>query len=162
MQLGWTYVFQIANFIVLFLLLRRWFWKPVAAYLERRRQHVESLLRDAERARVEAEQSRKDYEERIREAVREAQEIVDRAKDYARDLTAQLTEEARREADRIVQAARAEIQREKERAAREMSDQVVDLTLEVARKVLRREVHPHDHARMVDEFVSRIAGGARS
>lgn len=158
MQFSWTYVFQIVNFVVLFLLMRRWFFRPVAAYLERRQQHVESMLRDAEKARTEAEESRKDYEQRIREASREAQEIVDRAKDYARDLTAQLAEEARREADRIIQAARVEIQSEKERATREIRDQVVDLSLEVARKVLRREVRPDDHARMVDEFVSRIAG----
>ncbi|MEW5865562.1 MAG: ATP synthase F0 subunit B, partial [Bacillota bacterium] len=80
MRIDYTYFFQILNFVILFLLLRRYFFGPVKAYLDRREEHVRTLIASAEEDRKAASKLKDDLEREISRAQDEARDIVARAR----------------------------------------------------------------------------------
>ncbi len=151
---------SVVNFLVLFLLLRRFLWKPVLAILEQREREVAASLEAAENAREEAVRIKADYERRLAEAHRQAEERVARAIRKAEELGAELRARAEQETQALLERAQQEIEREKERALAELREQVADLALDVASKVLERSVTTEDNRRLARAVLAR-AGDAR-
>ncbi|MCK5762692.1 MAG: hypothetical protein KAH05_01100, partial [Clostridiales bacterium] len=45
---SWTFVFQIANTIILFLILKKLLFKPVTEFMKNRQEGIENSLKEAE------------------------------------------------------------------------------------------------------------------
>jgi F-type H+-transporting ATPase subunit b len=98
-----TFLFEVANFLLLAAVLGWLFFRPVRDALERRRSELESEQRAAADARAEAERGLQDAR-----AQRSALEgSLEALRERAR-------REAETERDRLVEAARAQTQRERE------------------------------------------------
>ncbi len=153
-------LWSLINFVVLFLLLRKFLWRPILGILEDREREVTENLSRAENAREEAVRMKEEFERRLAEAQRRADEIISKATRKAEEMHNDLTEKAQAEAAAILERAQASIQREKEEAMAELRDQVADLAIEVAGKVLGRSLDDQDHNRLAREFVAQV-GEAR-
>jgi len=158
-ELNWTLALQILNFAVLFLVLRRIFWRRIAEVVEARRREIADNLQKAEAARKEAEEMRRSYEEEMRKLREEARQIREQARRQAEEMKEQIIRQGREEARRILEAARLEIRQEKYKALTELRDEVVDLTIMAAEKLLGRAVTADDHRRMVRELVEKVGNG---
>lgn len=149
-------LWSIINFVVLFLLLRRFLWKPILGILDSREREVTENLARAENAREEAIKMKEDYERRLAEAQQRAEEIIARATRKAEELRDELSQKAQAEAAAIIERAQEAVEREKEQAKAELREQVADLAVMVAGKVLGRAIDDRDHERLAREFVSQV------
>lgn len=116
-------IFQVINFIVLLLLLRRFAFRPLLKVLEQRRQTIAESLASAveiERRREEfireqraqSAQTRRDAEALVARSEREAQSIVDAAQAAGQEAANVLLAEAKAKIAREVAAAKRELKRE--------------------------------------------------
>ncbi|HHY33478.1 MAG TPA: F0F1 ATP synthase subunit B [Firmicutes bacterium] len=137
MRLDYTYVFQILNFIVLFLLLRRYLFGPVKAYLDRREQYIRDRISAAENDRNHAAKLREELQTDLARARAKAGEIVEQARRASEQIKAEARRMAAEEAARIMTRAREEAARQKEQALQEIRRQAVDISVAVASKVIR-------------------------
>jgi F-type H+-transporting ATPase subunit b len=96
-----TFLFEVANFLLLAAVLGWLFFRPVRDALERRRAALEEQRREAIRQLAEAERRVAKFEARRREF-----------EDSLRAVRAQVRREAEAEGARIVEAAREQAQRE--------------------------------------------------
>lgn len=151
-----TFIWSILNFLALFLVLRRFVWKPLLGMMEARQREVSDNLAHAENTREEAIRMKAEYEQRLAEAQRRAEEIVVRASKKAEELQNELTEKAQVEAGKILERAQEVIQRQKEEALAELRGQVAEMAVDVAGKVLGRSLDDQDHERLAREFVARV------
>ena len=142
MRLDYTYIFQILNFIVLFLLLRRYLFGPVKAYLERREQYIRERISAAENDREHAARLKEELESELSRARAKAREITEEARRASDQVRADARKLAAEEASRIVARAREELAREKERAFQEIRKQMVDLSVTVASQAIRDALDP--------------------
>src|SRR5579872_4966988 len=139
---GWTFAFQVVNFLILALVLRRFLFKPVAAMVARRQGQIEATARDAESAKRAAEESRTllDAEgEKIR-TEREGKLAEARA-ELGRERDEGLAR-ARSEAGAILEGARAEIARQRTDAVARLADEAVELAIDLARRLLEQAAGP--------------------
>ena len=72
-------IWAIINFVVFFILLRLFLYKPVLKLLDARRDEIKANLDQAEAARTEAEAAREKYERELARAREEAQNLIARA-----------------------------------------------------------------------------------
>ena len=93
---GWTFIAQILNLFLQMYLFKKFLFEPVKKIFARRRQEVDELYAEADKARLDAETARSDYESRLRSADEEA-----------RAITAQAVQSARLAGDEIVSGAGA-------------------------------------------------------
>jgi len=104
---------QIANLLILLVLLRMFLFKPVLEMLDRRAEQVRKGVEDAELASQRAAQAEADYEKRIEMAQQEARAIVEHANKEAEHLRESTRANARQEAQAVLEQARREIELER-------------------------------------------------
>jgi F-type H+-transporting ATPase subunit b len=72
----------------------------------------------------------------------------------------EIREIARKEAQETITRAREEIVLERDKARVELKNEVVELAVEIAGKVVREELTPARHQKLLDEFLAGV-GEAR-
>ncbi len=137
MRLDYTYIFQILNFIILYLLLRRYLFGPVKAYLERREQYIRGRVSAAEGDREHAARLKERLDAELSQARTKARGITEEARRASDAIRADARKLAAEEASRMLARARDELAREKERAIHDIRREAVDLSVAVASRVVR-------------------------
>lgn len=157
-NLGYLLV-QIFNFLIIFIVLRAWVYKPVIRMLEKRR---ESIAKGLEDARVAAE-ARANAENEAQKIISEAQakagqtirEASDRAQLAAKDIKAQAEAEVAKARD----AALAEAVEERNRMLGELRGQVAALAIAAAQKLVGEALDEKRQHTLLEEFFSGIKAG---
>jgi len=148
----WTWVI----FLLLFLVLRKFAWKPLLAAVEAREKRISDSLAKAEEVQRSAAAIAQKQEAALAEAHAKSKAVLDEARAQAEDFRRRETEKARQEADGFLDRAKKEIALEENRARDTLRREVVDITLEAASRVLGRAVTGDDERRLAEQTVSEI------
>lgn len=158
LNLGYLLV-QVFNFLIVFIVLRAWVYKPILGLLDKRRTAIAQGLEDA---RVAAE-ARAHAEEEAREILAKAQsesaekvrEATERAEVASREVLARVDEEA----TKAREAALAEAEVERDRILADMRGQVAALAMAAAQKLVGEALDEKRQHALVDEFFSGVKAG---
>lgn len=155
-ELSWTYFFQIINIIILYLLLRRFLFEPVRAFIERRRVHVEGMIDEANASFAEAQRQREEAERQLTEARKQAQAAVEQALAHGKEMAAEIIRRAKDDEAARLERARKEIEAAKRRAIQEMRAEVADLSVRIAGKIVERNLDRSAHVALIEEALQRM------
>lgn len=98
-------IFQIVNFSILLVLMKRFLYKPMINILEQRSKKIEAGLEAAEKSIEEQEKMEKTKKKIITQAEKDASQILEGARVRAKKVERQLAEQAEKEADRKLKKA---------------------------------------------------------
>ena len=149
----WTLVI----FAVVIFVLGRFAWGPILGGLQAREKFIRESLESAKRDREAAEARLKEYTDKLVAARGEATAIVDEGRRDADEVKRRIEAEARNEANLLIERARREIDIAKETAVKELYIQAAQLTTRAASKVLRREIQPSDHERLIRDSMRELS-----
>jgi F-type H+-transporting ATPase subunit b len=134
--LFWT----LLAFILVYLILKKFAWKPILSSLKEREMGIADSLATAERVRAEMAQLKSDNEALLTKAREERAAMIKEAKETGDRMVEEAREKAKAEFDRIVSEAQATIDQQRMAAITDVKNQVGNMVIEVAEKVLRREL----------------------
>ena len=149
----WTLVI----FAVVIFVLGRFAWGPILGGLQEREKFIRESLQKAKADREAAEARLKEYNDKMIAARGEATAIVDEARRDADEVKRRIEAEARSEANLMLERARREIGIAKETAVKELYILAARLTTQAASKVLRREIQPSDHERLIRDAMQELS-----
>lgn len=131
----WTLVV----FLTLFLLLKKFAWKPILKAISEREASIEEKLNAAAEAEKKM-QSLTAENEKILQAARSERESILREANAAKDrIVSEAHDKAKVEADKMIAAATVQIEQAKNSAKAELKEMAGTLALQIAEKVLRNE-----------------------
>ena len=142
------------NFLVFFVLIWTFAFKPVSKMLADRRERIEQGLKDAEQARRDRENAEAERVATLAEARKEANDILARAQKVAQETRDADLAATREELERIREQATTDIEAEKQRAIAELRGEVADLALAAAGRVLGESMTDDRQRRLVREFLT--------
>jgi F-type H+-transporting ATPase subunit b len=157
-NLFWVIVSAL-NFILFFVLIWSFAFKPVSAMLSERKSKIEQGLKDAEQARRDRENAEQERIAALSEARRESNEILARAQKVAQETRDADIAATREELERLRTKAAGEIESEKTRAIQEVRAEVADLALLAASKVVGETMTDDRQRRLVEEFLKTSGVG---
>lgn len=134
------FFWQAVVFIVVFLILTAFVWKPIASALRAREHTITDALEAAERAKEEMAQIKADNEYLLKEARAERDEIIKKATEAANQIKEDAKQETSSITEKMIADARASIEVEKNSALAAVKDLVSSLSLEIAEKVIREKL----------------------
>ena len=152
----WHVVASILNLLILTLILKKFLFKPVHNMLDKRKEQVDSLYRDAEQSRQKAEEDRALYGEKLAGAVEEAETIVRSAAQRADKQSDEILADAKRRAAETVKQAEEDIEQAKKKAMDELKNEVAGISVQIAENVVGRELNGDDHKELIDSFIDRL------
>lgn len=155
----WTFVAMIANVYILYRLLRRFLFKPVQDVLEKRQQEVDSIYAEANKAKEVADQIKKQYDEKLSLADTEAKTVISSATDFAKKQESEIIAEAKTLARHIIDKAETDAEQIQRKASVTLKDDISQLAIDIARKVVKKEITPEEHNRLIEDCVNSFEEG---
>lgn len=160
---GWAeFLYQLLNLAILLGAIVYFARKPLLGYLAGRRSQIQSDLDTAASLLSEAEARHQEIQGKLSELESEVEALQSQARQRAEEESKRILAEAQRSAERIQSDATAAIDQELLRAQRELRSEAAALAVDMAAEILSQEVGDADRERLLDEFISRVEGGAAS
>lgn len=146
-----AFLIQLGTFIIAFLVLRQWAFKPILRMLEERRRTIEDGLKLGETMRAKEEQLESDVAQKLHEARQEADRII-RTADVTAKQTVQAAEEtAQKRADGIIKEAEERIAQSVARERKRLEQELVGLVADVSSAVIKKKVTEPEDRRLIEE-----------
>lgn len=152
-NLFWVIVSAV-NFLVFFVIIWTFAFKPVSKLLADRRERIEQGLKDAEQARADRENAEAERVATLAEARKEANDILTRSQKVAQESREADIAATKQELERLRERATEEIGAEKQRAIAELRSEVADLAMAAASRVVGESMSEDRHRRLVREFLA--------
>ena len=152
-----TLFWQIVAFVILWILLARFVFKPISNIIKKREEKISASVNDADKLKEDAEKMLAEYRQKLDEARVEAQTIVEQSKTIGENLKNELFEKAKMESSQMIADARKEIERERDKALSSIKENVVDLTLLATEKLIGKAMKEEDHLRLIEESIEEAS-----
>jgi F-type H+-transporting ATPase subunit b len=156
MELSVTFFYTIINFIILLFFLKKFLFKPVTEYMERRRKYIEEQIRQAEEDNKEAAVLRDKYITSMKNAKKEAEELIEKAVRQGEGTKEEIIEQAKKESQKLLERAKREISLEKARVMEELKSETAALALMAASRILEKDVDEDTHDKLVKKFIDEV------
>ena len=150
---------MIVTAIVLFLLyliFRKFLYKPVSRYMQNRSSLIQSEIDDAKALKQEAKFIKENQEKIINEVHMESKKIIEDAKKISDEIKDNIISEAKKEAKEIIIKAEKEAEKQKAEALEEMKNQSVDLAVLIASKIMEEQLNIDKQNLLIDKFVEEV------
>ena len=162
--LGWREdlaLWTLVVFLVLLAVLYKFAWGPISQALDARERRIAEQIDAAQRTNEEARALLAQYQERLNQAQAEVRAILDEARRDAQHTQQEMLAKARQDAQAELARARREIETATAAALEELGRASAELAVELAGKIIRAQLQPADHARLIEEalrsFPNRVA-----
>ena len=152
----WQILISLINLLLLFLILKRFLYKPVKNMLVQRQAQIDADYAAAERDKTAAAADRAAWEKELAGAREQADAIIAEATVSAGNRGEKILDEARERADGIVRRAEAQAELEMKKAEETIKQEIVDVSTALTEKMLEREISEKDHRTLIDSFLSQI------
>ena len=150
----WNFIWAAVNFILLFILLKIFLFKPANKIMDERTRTIQDDLDAAKKSKEEAEALKKEYEDNISDAKQKAQEIIMKAHEDAESEKSAILKKSQEEADQLISDANKTIENERKRVLAQAQTQIADLAIEAASKIIGENLDDEKNRRLVDKFLS--------
>ena len=142
---------QCVNFLLVALAI--WFlaFKKILSTMKEREKQIADSLKNADRIKLELEETEKKQKETLTEASMEAKKTVSVAPEQAKSLLEAQKEEARKEADAIVAKAKSAMELERQNILSDARAEIASLVILTTTKVLDRDLSEEERLRFTEK-----------
>jgi len=157
-NLGYLFV-QIFNFLIMFVVLRAWAYKPIVNGLENRRASIEQGLEDARVAAEARANAEKEAETILSDAQAKAGEIVRDATQRAETAGRDVLAASEAEAEDARETALAEAEVERDRVLADVRGQIAALAMAATQKLVGDALDENRQRDLLNDFFSGVRDG---
>jgi F-type H+-transporting ATPase subunit b len=140
----WTLI----AFLSIFLILKKYAWKPILESLGEREKGIAESISAAERVKNEMSLLKADNEKLLAQAREERTAMLREAKETRDRIVGEAKDMAKTEANKIILDAQHQIQQQKMAALTEVKNEIGNLAVEVAGRILRKQLNAADGQEM--------------
>ena len=152
----WQILISLANLVILFLIVKKFLFKPVKKVLAQRQDVMDAQYSAAQEAQAQALADKDAWEHKMQSAKAEADAIMKDAASKAQIRGDRIVSDAREKADGIIRQAQTAAELERKKAEDGMKKEIVDVSAALAEKMLGREINAQDHREMIDSFIEGL------
>ena len=155
----WQMLISLCNLVILFLILKKFLYKPVRKALEERKQAVEGVYADAQKALDTANANKTEYERELAGIRERADNMLASATADANKRSEAILSDARERADGMMRQAKNDISLERRKAESGIRSEIADVSTALTEKLLAREINSDDHRKLIDDFLAEMEDG---
>ncbi|MCM2274624.1 MAG: F0F1 ATP synthase subunit B [Candidatus Didemnitutus sp.] len=154
----WKYVvWQIASFLILFVVLYKFGIKPTIATMEERNRKIEGGLKHAEEMQAKLAAAAQESARIVKGAQLDAQKIVDEARKVAKDFADKQQAEALQRSAELLAKAQQAIELEHKKMLNEARGEIARLVVTTTERVLAKKLTDADRAAYNDTAAKELA-----
>jgi len=138
---------QAINFLIVAFVIWKFAFKNILSTIKEREKQIADSLRNADKIKLELEETEKQQQETLQEASLEAKKTISIAQEQAKAFIEEQKEDARRQAEEIISKAKLAMEQERERVLREAREEIASLVVLTTSKVLSKDLSKEEKQR---------------
>ena len=131
---------MLLSFSLVLFILRKYAWGPILQSLKEREEGIDSALKNAQIAREEIADLKKNKDQILLDASSEKQRMMKDAQEYIEDWKKEQKQKIEEQINQNIARAKDVIEQEKRAAITELKTQLASLSLDIAEKVIKKEL----------------------
>ena len=143
-------------FLIIWAVLAKFAWPKILGMMDERSKHIEDSLNEADAAKAQALEKRKEAEQVVADARREASDIVLEARHDAEAERARIIQAAHDEATGIIARAHENIEEERRAVYASSSATIANLAVQVATKIIGEKLSDAEQRDLVEKYVNEV------
>lgn len=153
LSVDWNLLFTVITLLVLFVILKHFFFEKVHAFMVAREEDVQSSFHRADEVNRLADEKLEQYEQKIAGAEEESRKIIKAARDEAKAQASVIVEQANAQARAVMEHSQKEIRREQYNARKELQEEIGSLAILAAQQLLERELSTENQHEIVNQII---------
>ncbi|MFH1194536.1 MAG: F0F1 ATP synthase subunit B [bacterium] len=149
-------IWTLITFILLWIVLKKFAWKPILNSLNEREKFIKESLEKADTAQKDAQRLMDENKVNSARAEEEARKIIDQGRHYAEELKEKILSESKSEAKKMIEAASIEIDRKNKEAFSKLKEQVADIAVKAAEKIIRENLDKEKQLKIVTNYINDL------
>lgn len=133
-------IWTVLIFLVLWSILGKLAFRPIANALKSREESIDSALKQAEVARQEMSNLKSENEKLLAQAREERAAILREANETKNSIVTEAKNKAKEEATKLIASARVDIENQQKAAMTQVKNDVGNMALAIAEKIIRKEL----------------------
>lgn len=146
-----SFLIQLGTFIIAFLVLKKWAFKPILKVLNERRETIEKGVELGEEMQKEKAAFEDKVAKALADARKEADAIVAGAHSQSREAIREAEDKAREKAEGIIAEAQDRINQDTARARQKLEKELVGLIAETTEAVIGEKVDAAKDTALIDK-----------
>lgn len=156
-EFSWTLVMVFITFLVLYLILRKYFFGKVRAFMLAREQKVKDSFDNADAANRMAEERLTDYNQKLAAIEEERREILRAARRQADENAKEIIAKAEEKSSQMILRTEEELRREREKAAYDMRAQIALIAIMAAEKIIEQQLDAEQQHVIIDGVIKQAS-----
>ncbi|MGI6713734.1 MAG: hypothetical protein ACOX3K_01580 [Bacilli bacterium] len=152
----WPLVTQLLAFLGIVLIVWLLIYKPVKKILNQRAENVLKNILSAEQDKTELARKLEESDALVLAEKQKAARIVAEAEAASARAREAMLAEVKEEVAKEKAKALAEIEQAKVDAHEQIQKEIVNVALQASQEVLKREINPLDHTRLLEDFIKDV------
>ena len=150
-----TFITTLGVVTMMYLLFRRYLFKPMRQFLNKRSDFIAKELKEAQKNKLTSEKlmddAQKDFEQKIVKSQEYAQKFIDDAKSES----AKLISDTKKQLKGWREDSEKKIHQDTIKARQKLYDEVAKLSIEASKKILDKELNEKTYEKLVDDFIKK-------
>lgn len=147
---------QIVNFLILFLILRKFVYKPVLDMLHKRRNIISRSIEEARKIEEDAKNMEETKELEMRQARIKVREILDGAVGAGEGQKEKILAKAKADSEKMVADAKNIIRAQKEQMAKDLEKETGNLALEIMEKYFKSGIKKNEQEKIIKNIIAEM------
>ncbi|AIO17951.1 ATP synthase subunit b [Candidatus Izimaplasma bacterium HR1] len=148
---------QVISTLLLFLVVRFFFWNKVTDYLEGRKAAMRQEYDDAKQANENAALKREEAVKELHDLRKSSKGILDEARFRSLEERKDILAKAKLDANKLVDDAHKEIDSQIEKAKKDINDEIVSVATLMAEQIIKKEIDETKHKELIKEISKEVA-----
>jgi F-type H+-transporting ATPase subunit b len=146
---------QIINFLILVVIFKNKFFKPMGEFLEKRKNLIKSEVDAAQTDKEAATKTRLEAEEALKAAKAESNKILVDAEKKAEERRDSILKEAHSLREKMIKSGEAEVEKMKDAARKELEKYARSMAADLAESIIASKTS----AELIDEAIDKVGEG---
>ena len=152
LNIDWQQIFFFFfNFTILFAILYFLLYKPVKAFMEKRRLEYENREKESQNQLTEAENIKAQYQKKLEKADEEIQAQKQAAEIQLRELAESKLKDTRAEVEKLLSQAKVQAQKEHDEIVASAQQEIADSAVKAAEKMIAEST-----SQTFDQFLASV------
>jgi len=149
-----AFIIQVITFILVFLVLRKWAFKPIIKMLNERRELIENGVTLGQEMALEKKQLEAKIDKALHDTRIKADEILSAAQQDAREVIAAAEESAKVKAEQIIVGAESRIKQDTAKAWKDLQKDLAALVSEATEAIIKEKVDTKKDIELIDKALA--------
>lgn len=153
----WYYLgAQIANFLIILYILKRFAYKPILEMLEKRKSLIAKGQQDAMKAQEALRKATEQEEDILRKAQSESKKILSDAKNQAEEIVMKANDKGKTQVEKMLSDASEQIQKDRRTMEKELAVNVTRLALDMLKASMAGVIDEKEEEKIVEKAAKKL------